>query len=151
MGTCCCATVDIKNMLAVSGHVPVSRDTCLCDPHDVTRSFASALYCGVTATCLRARGALLDESQPLSTSPLLQAEPTVTQSTNCCSYKGAKLSVTMNQAPSKESVVEFCTRRVPTFSMSSFTDCFMTFCIAALYTRTMCVKRLDESKQPTQA
>ena len=52
----------------VSEHVLASRDSSLCDPHRVTRSFASALYCGVTATGLR---------KPLSMNTPLQPESTV--------------------------------------------------------------------------
>ena len=56
--------------------------------HGAIRYFASAL-------------------QALSVISPLQAESTVTQPTSCCSHKDAKLSVTMNQAFSRESVVEF--------------------------------------------
>ena len=65
----------------------LSVDTSLYDPHGATRSFASALHYGVTATGLRARGTLLDESEPLPASPPLQPESTVTQSRSCCSHK----------------------------------------------------------------
>ena len=52
-----------QGLLAVGGHVLVSRDTSLGEPDSATRSLASALSCGVTVTVLRAHGILLGKSE----------------------------------------------------------------------------------------
>ena len=59
----CCATFDIKMLLAVGGHVHVSRDTFLSDAHCSTRNLAGGLCCGVTATGLCDIGTLLVGSE----------------------------------------------------------------------------------------
>ena len=85
MGTDCCAIVHVENLLTISGHVFVSRDTSLDAP-----------LCYST---------LCESSSNVICEPT--AESTVAQSTSCCSHKDAKLSVTMNQTFSGETVVEF--------------------------------------------
>ena len=77
------------SLLAVSGHVFVSRDTSLCDSHGVTRIFACALYCGVTATGLRARGTLLDGSEAVVHGLLVTTRVVgcLSHFTSCCLLK----------------------------------------------------------------
>ena len=50
-------------MFTFGGHVLVSSNTTLGDPHDATRRLTSTLSCDVTVTDLRACGTLLGESE----------------------------------------------------------------------------------------
>ena len=52
MGTCCRATADIRNLLAVNGHVFVSRNTSLSEFDVAVRSLARPLCCGVAVTVI---------------------------------------------------------------------------------------------------
>ena len=64
-----------QSLLAVGGHVSVSRDISWCDPNGATLSLAISLHCGVTVTItgLRAHVTLFGEIESLSmSSPLLK-------------------------------------------------------------------------------
>ena len=58
-----CHCRQLKSMLAVNGHIHVSRDTSLSSSHSVTRSFERTLLRCVTVTRLRAQSTLPNERQ----------------------------------------------------------------------------------------
>ena len=80
-------------LLAVGGHVSVSRDTSRGDPHGATLSFAFFLHCGVTVTVTgpRAHVTVFGEIEAVVHDlNVTQAESTVSQSTSCCT--GSRLT-----------------------------------------------------------